>query len=101
MISVLRNNKGDLIHAQAEDVGIATNTEAVIMAILEAIRYCSTHMVQNVLLETDSQFKEHTTGCVESNLGNCRTGGGNKRNHGHSQCTNHTRLEKETNWQIS
>lgn len=37
---------GGLIYAQAEDIGVATNTEAVIMASLEAIKYCSTHGVE-------------------------------------------------------
>ena len=42
---------GDLIYAQAEDIGVAMNmgdliyAQAVIMASLEAIMYCSTHGV--------------------------------------------------------
>ncbi|WMV13941.1 hypothetical protein MTR67_007326 [Solanum verrucosum] len=50
----LRNSNGDLIHAAAENIGITTNVEAEMRAILEAIRYCVNKKMRKIILESDS-----------------------------------------------
>ncbi|XP_060177973.1 uncharacterized protein LOC132607910 [Lycium barbarum] len=44
---------GNLIYAQAEDMGITTNTDAEVMAILEALRYCRIRGMDNIFIQTD------------------------------------------------
>lgn len=51
----IRNYRGDLIYAQAAQIGLATNMEAEAKAILEAARFCQIQNIPNVLIETDSQ----------------------------------------------
>lgn len=50
----LRNGRGILIHAEAEPMSNATNMQAKIGAIKEAVTYCKEHKIREVILETDS-----------------------------------------------
>ncbi|KAH0781476.1 hypothetical protein KY290_001074 [Solanum tuberosum] len=50
----LRNNHGDLIYAVAENIGITTNMEAELRAILEGIKYCVAKKVEKLIVESDS-----------------------------------------------
>lgn len=49
-----RSADGNLIYAQSEGIGEATNMEAEARALLEALRYCKTHRMEDVTFETDS-----------------------------------------------
>ncbi|XP_060190462.1 uncharacterized protein LOC132619635 [Lycium barbarum] len=51
----LRDAEGNLLYAQAEEIGYATNIEAEIVAILEALRYCKQQGLHNIIFQTDSQ----------------------------------------------
>lgn len=50
----IRNHRGDLVYAQAGQIGTTTNIEAEARAIHEAIKYCQSQNIQNVSIETDS-----------------------------------------------
>ncbi|KAH0712341.1 hypothetical protein KY285_007894 [Solanum tuberosum] len=50
----LRDSSGDLIYAEAQSLGIATNMEAEAKAVLEALKYCIRKKLNQVQLETDS-----------------------------------------------
>lgn len=50
----VRNREGDLIYAEAQNLGITTNMEAESLAILQALRYYIHQEVHNVKLETES-----------------------------------------------
>ncbi|XP_059285595.1 uncharacterized protein LOC132039067 [Lycium ferocissimum] len=52
----LRDELGDLIYAKAEGIGEATNIEAEMMAIKEALRYCRDMDFNKVIIQTDSQM---------------------------------------------
>ncbi|XP_060196277.1 uncharacterized protein LOC132625704 [Lycium barbarum] len=52
----LRNIDGNLIYAQAADIGITTNTNAEVMAIVEAMRYCRNEGLDNIIVQTDSEM---------------------------------------------
>ncbi|XP_060190601.1 uncharacterized protein LOC132619846 [Lycium barbarum] len=52
----LRNSDGNLIYAQAEDIGIATNTEAEVRGVLQAVRYCKNVQMDHIIMQTDSQL---------------------------------------------
>lgn len=48
----LRNSCGDLIYAEADNIGITTNVEAEMRVILEAIKYYVTKQVRKLILQT-------------------------------------------------
>ncbi|KAH0700980.1 hypothetical protein KY284_015195 [Solanum tuberosum] len=50
----IRDECGNLLYAQGEDIGLRTNTEAEIIAILEALRYCKRVGLEGFWLESDS-----------------------------------------------
>ncbi|WMV24639.1 hypothetical protein MTR67_018024 [Solanum verrucosum] len=50
----LRDSKGDLIYAEAQNLGITTNMEAEAKALWEALQYCIRSQLNNIQLETDS-----------------------------------------------
>ncbi|XP_060181532.1 uncharacterized protein LOC132611140 [Lycium barbarum] len=50
----IRDDRGDLMYAQAKKLGTATNMEAETAAIQEAIHYCYSNNLQHVLVEIDS-----------------------------------------------
>lgn len=50
----IRDTRGDLIYALAKGIGIATNIEAKIIAILYSLRECKSRHFQNVIIETNS-----------------------------------------------
>ncbi|KAH0708987.1 hypothetical protein KY284_010414 [Solanum tuberosum] len=50
----IRDEYGNLLYAQGEDIGLRTNTEAEIIAILEALRYCKRVGLEGFWLESDS-----------------------------------------------
>ncbi|KAH0665111.1 hypothetical protein KY285_026317 [Solanum tuberosum] len=50
----IRDEFGNLLYAQGEDIGFKTNTEAEIIAILEALRYCKRAGLEGFWLESDS-----------------------------------------------
>lgn len=52
----VRDDKGDLIYAQAGQLGITTSIVAETTAVYKAIKYCYTQGFNNVSLETDSLF---------------------------------------------
>ncbi|XP_059285194.1 uncharacterized protein LOC132038560 [Lycium ferocissimum] len=52
----LRNTDGNLIYAQAADIGITTNTDAEVMAIVEAMRYCRNEGLDNIIVQTNSEM---------------------------------------------
>lgn len=49
----LRDDRGVLMHAQAEAMGIKSNMQAEIIAVLEAIIYCNKHKIRGVIIKTD------------------------------------------------
>ncbi|XP_059295508.1 uncharacterized protein LOC132048839 [Lycium ferocissimum] len=51
----LRNAEGNIIYAQAEEMGITTNIDAEVMAILEALRYCRSRGMDNIIIQIDSE----------------------------------------------
>ncbi|KAH0688860.1 hypothetical protein KY289_016218 [Solanum tuberosum] len=51
---IIRNSRGDLIYAEAQKIGEATNMEAEIMGVLKAMQYCETQNFQKIILETYS-----------------------------------------------
>ncbi|XP_060183256.1 uncharacterized protein LOC132613237 [Lycium barbarum] len=50
----IRDNKGDLVYAQAKDIGISTNTESEAEAIKQAFKYCKENNLLHIQVETDS-----------------------------------------------
>uniref|UniRef100_M1AL57 RNase H family protein n=1 Tax=Solanum tuberosum TaxID=4113 RepID=M1AL57_SOLTU len=50
----IRNIEGDLIHAEAESIGLATNMEAEVHAIWKGLQFCLRQVFVQVRLETDS-----------------------------------------------
>lgn len=50
----LRNSLGDLIYAQAGNIGITTNVEAEMRAILEATKFCVENDINHIVIESDS-----------------------------------------------
>ncbi|XP_059285201.1 uncharacterized protein LOC132038566 [Lycium ferocissimum] len=52
----LRNSAGDLLYAQAEEIGITTNTDVEVMAILEAMKYCRCKGLNNIIMQIDSEM---------------------------------------------
>ncbi|KAH0693326.1 hypothetical protein KY290_021507 [Solanum tuberosum] len=50
----MRNNNGDLVYAEGEDIGVATNMEAEAIALWKALQFCLGNGFQKVILETDS-----------------------------------------------
>ncbi|KAK6777945.1 hypothetical protein RDI58_024663 [Solanum bulbocastanum] len=55
----IRDNRGDIIYAEAQTIGDATNMEAEIMGVLKAMQFCDTHKFQKIILETDSLTLKH------------------------------------------
>ncbi|XP_060177855.1 uncharacterized protein LOC132607795 [Lycium barbarum] len=51
---VLQDSSGDLVYAEAHQMGIATNMEAKAEAIKQPLKYCREHNIQQAQLETDS-----------------------------------------------
>ncbi|KAH0701736.1 hypothetical protein KY290_016740 [Solanum tuberosum] len=51
---IIRDSRGDLIYAEAQKIGEATNMEAEIMGVLKAMQYCETQNFQKIILETYS-----------------------------------------------
>ncbi|XP_060200275.1 uncharacterized protein LOC132628511 [Lycium barbarum] len=52
----LRNNEGDLRYAYATEIGITTNVDAEVMAILQAMRYCKNENLDNIIVQTDCEI---------------------------------------------
>ncbi|XP_060211915.1 uncharacterized protein LOC132639486 [Lycium barbarum] len=50
----IRDSNGDLVYAEAQQMGIATNMKAETEAIKHALKFCKEHNFQQVQLETDS-----------------------------------------------
>ncbi|XP_060182254.1 uncharacterized protein LOC132611915 [Lycium barbarum] len=50
----IRNDRGNLVYAQAKQIGLTSNMMAETIAIQEAMKYCLGNNIQNVTLETDS-----------------------------------------------
>ncbi|KAK4736948.1 hypothetical protein R3W88_000645 [Solanum pinnatisectum] len=50
----LRNHEGNFLYAEANKMDIKTKMEAETRAILNALRYCRTHDIKKVIMETDS-----------------------------------------------
>ncbi|KAH0655677.1 hypothetical protein KY285_030559 [Solanum tuberosum] len=52
----VRNNKGDIIQAQAKEIDkpLSTNTQAETTALLNALNYIKTTQLDKVIIETDS-----------------------------------------------
>ncbi|KAK4724387.1 hypothetical protein R3W88_027166 [Solanum pinnatisectum] len=50
----VRDSSRDLIYAEAQSLGIATNMEAEEKTVLEALKYCIRKKLNQVQLETDS-----------------------------------------------
>ncbi|KAH0715007.1 hypothetical protein KY284_007912 [Solanum tuberosum] len=50
----LRNTVGDLIYAEAEKIGVTTNVEAEMRAIVEAVRYYVRVGIRKIVIESDS-----------------------------------------------
>ncbi|KAH0661911.1 hypothetical protein KY284_026842 [Solanum tuberosum] len=50
----IRDKNGDLIYAEAQRIGEATNMDAEIMGVWKALRYCEIKNIQNIILEIDS-----------------------------------------------
>lgn len=50
----IRNNEGDLLYAEAQNIGQGTSMEAEIRGILCALKYCKHNNIYNVVVETDS-----------------------------------------------
>lgn len=48
------DSNGDLIFAQAKEIHITTNMEAEAIAIREALQYCVSNHIFQVIIETDS-----------------------------------------------
>ncbi|WMV07384.1 hypothetical protein MTR67_000769 [Solanum verrucosum] len=55
----IRDNMRDLLYAEAQKIGEATNMEAEIMGVLKAMQYCETQNFQKIILETDSLSLTH------------------------------------------
>ncbi|XP_055835234.1 uncharacterized protein LOC129903715 [Solanum dulcamara] len=51
----VRNAQENLIYAQADKIGDATNIEAEMVALLEALKYCKNQGLNNIIFQTDSQ----------------------------------------------
>lgn len=49
----LRDDRGVLVHAQAEAMSIKSNMQAEIIAILKAIIYCNKHTIRGVIIKTN------------------------------------------------
>lgn len=50
----LRNDKGEVIHAEAEGVGSKSNMEVEVTAVKKALEYCMIYKLKRVLIETNS-----------------------------------------------
>lgn len=50
----LRDCHGDLVYAEAQEIGITTVMEAESSTIIWCLRYCSNRNIQNVIVETNS-----------------------------------------------
>jgi len=50
----IRNNTGELLYAEAQDIGVTTNMDEESMAIWKALMFCLSQDYQQVSLETDS-----------------------------------------------
>lgn len=50
----LRNDKGDIVYAEAGQLGNRTNMEAEILAVFKALRHCKRYNFNNYILETDT-----------------------------------------------
>ncbi|KAH0665054.1 hypothetical protein KY285_026260 [Solanum tuberosum] len=50
----VRNKEGDLIYAEAQNIGQSTSMEAEIKAIHRAIKFCKNNNFTSVVIETDS-----------------------------------------------
>lgn len=50
----LRDERGNLVFAQAQEIHSTTNIEAETKVVLEAMKYCKTGNLHNVIIETDS-----------------------------------------------
>lgn len=48
----LRNIIGDLLHGAAENIGITTNVEAEMRAIIESIRNCVNKKMRKIILDS-------------------------------------------------
>jgi len=60
----IRDGNGDLIYAEAHNIGEATNMEAEVMAVWKALHYCMENRYSQVRLETDSlDLKNMIKGC--------------------------------------
>ncbi|XP_060210594.1 uncharacterized protein LOC132637534 [Lycium barbarum] len=52
----IRDEIGDLVYAQAEEIGHVTNNEAEICAIVQAVRCCNSKNLNNIIIQTGSQL---------------------------------------------
>ncbi|KAK6788076.1 hypothetical protein RDI58_016601 [Solanum bulbocastanum] len=50
----IRDNKGDLVYAEAQNIGITTNMEAETTAVWKALQHCKRQGITHIILETDS-----------------------------------------------
>lgn len=50
----IRDVNGDLLYAESDCIGVTTNIRAELTAILRALDYCNQHLLNHVILETDS-----------------------------------------------
>ncbi|XP_060216645.1 uncharacterized protein LOC132644105 [Lycium barbarum] len=50
----IRYCNGDLVYAEAQQMGMATNMEAETVALKQTLKFCKEHNLQQVQLETDS-----------------------------------------------
>ncbi|XP_015161212.1 ribonuclease H-like [Solanum tuberosum] len=50
----IRNDQGNLVYAEAQEIGIKTNMEAETIACLNALRYCKQMEFHHILIKTDS-----------------------------------------------
>lgn len=64
----VRNDAGDLIYAEGNNIGVGTNLEVEVTAMWQAVRWCRSTGYNQVTLET--QTNNHW--CVESSLGCCK-----------------------------
>ncbi|WMV13503.1 hypothetical protein MTR67_006888 [Solanum verrucosum] len=50
----IRDNKGDLVYAEAQNIGITTNMEEETTTVWKALQHCKRQGITHIILETDS-----------------------------------------------
>lgn len=50
----VRDNVGDLIYAEAQNIGVTTNMEAEVTVVWKALRFCQEQGFQHIKIERDS-----------------------------------------------